>query len=69
MTTARADPPVPDPAEQPWLTGALTEFGKAAADCQAGASSHNTALSDRAAAEIHAATADLKQLTTELADD
>ena len=69
VTTARADPPVPDPAAQPWLTGALTEFGKAAADCQAGASSHNTALSDRAAAEIHAATADLKQLTTELADD
>jgi hypothetical protein len=69
VATARADPPVPDPAAQPWLTGALTEFGKGAADCHAGASSHNTALSDRAAAEIHAATADLKQLTTGLAND
>ena len=59
-----ADPQVPDPAARPWLAQALTEFSEAAANCQAGASSHNTALSNQAAAEVRLATADIEQLNT-----
>lgn len=69
VTAVSAEPQVPDPAAQPWFTQALTEYGKAAADCQAGATSHDTALSDRAAAEIHLAMVDIAQFESAIASD
>jgi hypothetical protein len=69
VTTARAAPPVPDPAAQPWLSQALTEYGKAAKDCRAGAESGNTAESDEAASEIRLAEADITQFETAIAHD
>jgi hypothetical protein len=69
VTTARADPQVPDPAARSWLAQALTEFSKAAANCQAGASSHNTVLSNQAAAEVRLATADIEQFNTAIGAD
>ncbi len=69
MTTARADPQVPDPAAQPWLGQALAEYGTAAANCEAGAKSDNTAESNEAASEIRLAEADITQFETAIARD
>jgi hypothetical protein len=69
VTTVRTAPAVPDPAAQPWLSNALTEYGKAATDCQAGAESDNTTESDEAASEIRLAEADITQFETAIAHD
>jgi hypothetical protein len=60
--TTQADPPIPDPAAQVWLTRALNEFGRATAICERAAAAHSLTLVDEAAAPMSAATADIKQV-------
>ena len=62
VRTAQADPPIPDPAAQVWLTKALNEFGKAAAICATGSASHSLAVVNEAAVPMHTATTDIKQV-------
>jgi len=62
VMTAQADPPIPDPAAQVWLTKALNEFGKAAAICETAAASHSLTLANDAAVPMRAATTDIKQV-------
>jgi hypothetical protein len=62
VMTAQADPPIPDPAAQVWLTKALNEFGKAAAICATGSASHSLAVVNEAAVPMRAATTDIKQV-------
>jgi hypothetical protein len=69
VTTAQADPPIPDPAAQVWLTEALSEFGKAAATCEAAATSHSLALLNEAAVPMRAATSDIQQVNQYIAHD
>jgi hypothetical protein len=69
VTAARAEPPVPDVAAQPWLAMALDEFAKSAADCRAGASAHSSALLSQAAAATRAATGDIRQFNVAISHD
>jgi hypothetical protein len=69
VTTARADPQVPDTAARPWLSQALAEYGKAAANCQAGAESGNTAESNEAASQLRLAGTDITQFEAAIAQD
>ena len=61
VMTAQADPTVPDPAAQVWLTQALNEFGRAAAICETAAATDSLTLVNEAAVPMRAATADIKQ--------
>jgi len=69
VLTAQADPRVPDPAAQPWLAQALTQYEQGATNCQAGARTGNTAESNEAASEIRLAEADITQFENAIADD
>ncbi|HEY5361451.1 MAG TPA: hypothetical protein VIJ82_27825 [Streptosporangiaceae bacterium] len=69
VTAARADPPIPDAAAQPWLAKALDEFAKSAADCRAGASAHSSALLGRAAAATRAGVGDIRQFDAAVSHD
>jgi hypothetical protein len=68
VASAQAGPPVPDAAAQASFTSALAEYAKSAADCQAGASSHDVALINKAAAATSAGTTDLQRFTAETQD-
>jgi len=68
VASAQAGPPVPDPAAQALFAGALADFAKSAADCQAGASSHSVALLNKAAAATRAGTVDVLRFNTETRD-
>jgi len=59
VTTAEAAPPIPDPAAQKWYARALVQYEQAAAYCQAGVSSMNTASIEKATAAIDAGNTDI----------
>jgi len=69
VTTARADPQIPDAAARTWLAQALAQYARSAADCRAGASSHDSALIDQAAAATRAATGDIQQFDADIKRD
>jgi hypothetical protein len=64
VTAAQADPPIPDPAAQRWYTRALAQFGKAAADCQAGTDSQDVTMIDKSGTALTAGAGDLANATT-----
>ncbi len=68
VASAQAGPPVPDQAAQASLSGALAEYAKSAATCQAGASAHSRAMIGRAAPEISAGTADVLRFEQQTRD-
>jgi len=68
VASAKAGPPVPDAAAEASLTSALAEFAASAADCQAGASSHNVALMNKAAGATSAGARDILQFNAETKD-
>ncbi|MBV9380380.1 MAG: hypothetical protein JOY82_19530 [Streptosporangiaceae bacterium] len=69
VAAARGDPPVPDPAAQQFLAGALAELGRSAADCTAGAATGNGALMREAEAATRAAGADLARMNEAIRND
>ena len=68
MASAQVGPPVPDEAAETLLASALAEFAASAADCRAGASSHNVALMNKAAAATSAGATDILQFNVETKD-
>lgn len=68
VASAQAGPQVPNAAAQSSFASALSQFAKAAADCQAGASSNDSALLTSAATEISAGSAELGKFDTETED-
>jgi hypothetical protein len=69
VMTAQADPPIPDPAAEAWLTKALDEFGKAATICERGAAAHSRTLLNEAAGPIRTATTDISQARQAIGQD
>lgn len=68
VASAQVGPPVPDAAAETLLASALAEFAASAADCRAGASSHNVALMNKAAAATSAGATDILQFNVETKD-
>lgn len=68
VASAQAGPRVPVAAAQASLSGALAEYAKAAAACQAGASAHSHAMIGQAVPELRAGTADVLRFDQETKD-
>lgn len=68
VTSARADPQVPDAAARASFTSALAEYAASAVDCKAGASSHNVALMNKAADATRIGNGDILRFDTETKD-
>jgi hypothetical protein len=68
VASAQDGPPVPAAAEEAAFAGALTEYAKSAADCQAGATAHSVALLNKAAAATRAGTTDILRFDNETKD-
>jgi hypothetical protein len=68
VASAQTGQPVPDPAAQASFASALAEYATSAADCQAGASSHDVALMNKAADATGAATRDILRFEAETKD-
>jgi hypothetical protein len=68
VASAQDGPPVPAAAEEAAFAGALTEYAKSAADCQAGATAHSVALLNKAAAATRAGTTDILRFDSETKD-
>jgi hypothetical protein len=68
VSSAQAGPQVPDAAAQASFAGALAEYAKSAADCEAGASAHSVALLNKAAAATRAGTADVLRFDNQTKD-
>jgi hypothetical protein len=63
IATAQADGPVPYHPVEKWFARALSKYGEAAAECQAGAGTEDVSSIEQATAEFDAGSTDLAKAT------